>query len=507
MISRATVVETRHGSVRGSRSEDGKISIFRGLAYAAPPVGPLRWRAPEPPASWSGVKAATAFGPRCVQPDRAANSISYFGPEPQSEDCLYLNVWTADPSPGAKRPVMVWFHGGGFSVGSGALPIFDGENLARRGVVLVTLNHRLGGLGYLAHPQLTEESDFAASGNYGLLDQIAALTWVQDNIEGFGGDANNVTIFGQSVGSSCVNVLMASPLARGLFHRAIGESGGSMAPAGLPGGGSMLYLRDAEDAGLQVARHYDCQSSAQMRALTAEEIQLRWPKPHALRPFMVIDGHAVPRPLNEAYAEGRQFDVPLLTGANSDESSAIGPAATLEDFQATLKYEFGDQWQRLYAAYGGGEDFAYISRRLGCHKRFNWVNWTWAREHQRTSSSKVYFYHFSQAPPLPDEPVAEGRGSKLGAFHTAEIPYVFGTQDRRPLAWTREDRDLSATMMGYWVNFATSGDPNGHGLPVWPVLNPDGATIMHFDHEPRIGNLPEREIFDLWDDCMSKLRV
>jgi para-nitrobenzyl esterase len=400
---------------------------------------------------------------------------------------------------------MVWFHGGGFSVGSGALPIFDGEALARRGVVLVTLNHRLGGLGYLAHPELTRESAEDASGNYGLLDQIAALKWVRENIATFGGDSGNVTIFGQSVGSSCVNVLMMSPLAKGLFHRAIGESGGSMVPAGSPGGGSMLYLRQAEEIGLQVARHYECSSIEQMRSLSAENINLRWPKQGPMRPFMVIDGYAVPCPVSEAYASGRQYDIPFLTGANSDESSAIGPAGSLEDHQNTLKREYGDQWKRLFDAYGAGEDFGYSSRRLGCHKRFNWVNWIWAREHQRTSRSQVFFYHFSHKQPLPDIAFAEGPGLQLGAFHTAEIPYVFGTLGCRPYMWTQEDRDLSATMMGYWVNFAKTGDPNGPGLPAWPVLVPAQKTIMHFDRDAKIGDIPERELLDLWDDCMAKL--
>lgn len=498
-------VKISQGTLRGARSADGRICAFKGVPYAAAPIGDLRWRPPAPPAIWSGVRDATAFGPRCTQPDRPAHSISYFGPEAQSEDCLYLNVWSAEPSRGSKAPVMVWFHGGGFSVGSGALPIFDGEALARRGVVVVTMNHRLGGLGYIAHPELTAESEVGSSGNYGLLDQIAALKWVQENIEAFGGDPGKVTIFGQSVGSSCVNVLMTSPLAKGLFHRAIGESGGSMVPAGSPGGGSMLHLREAEEIGLEIMHHYQCSSIQQMRSLSADEIQLRWPKQGAMRPFMVIDGHAVPRPINEAYAEGLQFDIPLLTGANSDESSAIGPAASLDDYQATLKREYGDQWRRLYEAYGSGEDFGHISRVLGCHKRFNWVNWIWAREHRRTSRSNVYFYHFSHRQPLPDITFAEGPGATLGAFHTAEIPYVFGSFDARPYAWTEADRALGETMMAYWVNFATTGDPNGRGLPLWPSLDPAHPTVMHFDGNAGVGDLPDSELLDLWDDCMAKL--
>jgi para-nitrobenzyl esterase len=439
----AVVIETQNGRLTGSRSADGRVDAYKGIPYARPPLDALRWRAPEPAQPWTGLRDATAFGPRSIQPERPAHSISYFGPEAQSEDCLYLNVWTAASDGGTGRPVMVWFHGGGFSVGSGALPIFDGEPLARRGVVVVTLNHRLGGLGYLAHPDLSRESPHGVSGNYGLLDQIMALSWVRDNIAAFGGDPGNVTIFGQSVGSSCVNVLMTSPLARGLFHRAIGESGGSMVRPGWPGGGSMLHLRDSEAVGKRVADHFSCRTLDDLRALSADDVQLRWPRDVTARPFMVIDGYAVPEPVGDAFAQGHQIDVPLLTGANSDEASAIGPSSSLEDFIATLKYEYGDQWRRLYDLYGGGADFAQVSRRLGCHKRFNWVNWTWAREHRRTARSKTYFYHFAHAQPLPHQPFAEGDGATLGAFHTAEIPYVFGTLHRRPLAWTQADRDLS----------------------------------------------------------------
>jgi para-nitrobenzyl esterase len=408
---------------------------------------------------------------------------------------------------GPKQPVMMWIHGGGFSVGSGSLPIFDGEALARRGIVLVTINHRLGGLGFLAHPELTRESETESSGNWGLLDQIAALRWLRDNVEAFGGDPANVTIFGQSVGSASVNCLMASPLARGLFHRAIGESGGSMGPLGRPGSGSLLTLAQAEKIGERVAASFGRRSLEEMRALPARDIQLSWPKGPEFRPFVIVDGHALPEGVYDIYAAGRQNDVPLLTGANSHEGSSRAPFTDLAQWKRALQEEFGADWQRLFEAYGNGEDFGWMSRRHACHKSFNVMNWTWARVQRDTGRSDVFFYHFSHAPPLPpDHTYSEAVNGRLGAFHTAEIPYVFGTLDKRAWPWQEYDRQLSETMSSYWVNFATRGDPNGAGLPAWPKFDPQAPTVMRFDDTIAVGELPERALFDLWDEVMRHQR-
>jgi para-nitrobenzyl esterase len=507
-MTETPIVRIGSGSLSGASSADGKVHAFKGIPYARPPLGALRWRPPQPAESWSGIRSAVRFGPRCIQRERPQNSVSYFGPEEQSEDCLYLNVWTSAPESGAKKPVMVWFHGGGFEVGSGALPIFDGEALARRGVVVVTINYRLGGFGFFAHPELTRESSTGSSGNWGLLDEIAALRWVQENIEAFGGDPGLVTIFGQSVGSACVNCLMTSPPARGLFHRAIGESGGSMAPLGRPGSGSLLLLADAEKIGLRIADAFGRRSIEELRALPAQEIQLSWPKNAASRPFIIVDGTVLPEGVYDAFAAGRQNDVPLLTGANSEEGSSRTPMPSIEAWTRTLQDEFGEDGRRLFEAYGGGEDYGWMSRLSACHKSFNWVNWTWARMQAQTGREKVFFYHFSHAPPPPPGRsfVEENRG-RLGAFHTAEIPYVFGTLGKRDWVWTEADFDLSETMSSYWVNFATHGDPNGAGLPGWPVFDPQKPTIMRFDDAVAPGNLPDREIFDLWDDIMQRLRA
>ena len=506
-MAETPVVRTESGSLSGLLSADGKVHIFKGIAYAKPPIGALRWRAPQPPEAWSGIRRAESFGPRSIQPERSTNSISYFGPEKESEDCLTLNIWTAAPERGAKRPVMVWFHGGGFATGSSSLPIFDGEALARRGVVLVTINYRLGGLGFLAHPELTRESTTDSSGNWGLLDHIAALRWLRDNVEAFGGDPGAVTIFGQSVGSASVNCLMASPLARGLFHRAIGESGGSMGPLGRPGSGSLLTLPNAEKIGLRVAAAFGGRSLEELRALPAHEIQLSWPKDAASRPFIIVDGNLLPEGVYDIYAAGRQNDVPLLTGANSHEGSSRAPFTDLAQWKRALQDEFGADWQRLFEAYGGGEDFGWMSRRHACHKSFNVMNWTWARMHKRTGRSKTFFYHFSHEPPLPpDHDYSEAVRGRLGAFHTAEIPYVFGTLDKRNWPWREADRELAETMSSYWVNFATQGDPNGAGLPVWPLFDPQAPTVMHFGDGIAAEDLPERALFDLWDEVMQHQR-
>src|SRR5262245_26273614 len=356
-------VQVESGLLAGRQSEDRNIFCFKGIPYAQPPVGRLRWRAPEPPSRWSGVRAAEAFGPRCVQPDRARTAVGYFGPEAESEDCLYLNVWTGDCSPDARRPVMVWLHGGALLVGSGALPIFDGSALARHGVVVVTVNFRLGRLGFLAHPELSREHPQRISGNYGHLDQIAALRWVRDNIAAFGGDPQRVTVFGQSAGSTSIAALMASPLAKGLFHRAIGQSGGGF------GRRAIAMLDTAEQAGAALTRAMGVHGIDALRALPARAIQLARPgdgsgikelydsnDPKGLdkaTTWGVIDGHFLRERLIDTFERGAQHDVPLLTGATSDEGSNQPPAATRDELIRRAHADYGElaeQFLRLFPA-------------------------------------------------------------------------------------------------------------------------------------------------------------
>jgi para-nitrobenzyl esterase len=268
----------------------------------------------------------------------------------------------------------------------------------------------------------------------------------------------------------------------------------------------MLTLRQAEEVGAGIVTELGAASVEDLRSRPASDVQLLWPAKPSCRPDMVVDGWVVPEPVHDSFAAGRQHDVPLLTGANSDEASARLPLASLDEWVRALKDEFGDQWKRLFDAYGAGENFGEMSRRLACHKGFNWVNWTWARLHQRSRGADVFFYHFSHAPPLPQDHYAEGRADALGAFHTAEIPYVFGTLDKRDWRATAHDNDLSRIMSSYWVNFAMRGDPNGPGLPHWPQFDAHAPSIMRFNDDVAAGSLPERALMDLWDDCMARLR-
>jgi para-nitrobenzyl esterase len=498
-MSNATV-ETESGRLAGLHSPDGAVRSFKGVPYARPPVGALRWRAPQPVEPWTGVRAADAFGPRSIQHDRPATSISYFGQERESEDCLYLNVWTGAQSEGERRPVMVWFHGGAFRVGSGSLPIFDGEGLARAGVVLVTVNYRLGPLGFLSHPDLSRETDYGTSGNYGLLDQIAALRWVQTNITAFGGDPQRVTIFGQSVGSSSVACLNASPLAHGLFHRAIGQSGGSFAPTGRPGGGSLQSRDEAEACGVAFAKALGARSMEEMRARSAHDVQLRVPDNRLTRSWPSIDGHVIPDSVHNIFLNGRQAVVPLLTGSNANEGSIRPAPKTAAELYKKASDEFGapaDDMVDLYLRDGLSVEDA--SRLLGGHKSFNWQNWTWARLHAR-SGAPVYYYHFSHLCPIAkDRPWYENAADKLRAFHTAEIPYVFRTFKARDWAWRESDRALSNIMSSYWVNFAASGNPNDAGLPDWPAFDPHRPQAMRFDNGAATGPVPDLDKLDRFD--------
>ena len=502
MTLRSNEIETKSGRLSGVRSADGAVLAFKGTPYARPPVGALRWRAPEPTEKWSGVRAADQFGPRAIQPDRHVNSISYFGPERESEDCLTLNLWTAAKDDDEHRPVMVWFHGGAFRVGSGSLPIFDGENLARAGVIPVTVNYRLGPLGFLSHPDLSRESPHGSSGNYGLLDQIAALQWVADNIAAFGGDPHRVTIFGQSVGSSSVACLMASPLARGLFQRAIGQSGGSFAPPGRPGGGSLLSIEEAERCGEMFAKALGTKSLDEMRGRSAEDIQLRVPDNRLTRAWPTFGDYVIPEPVHDVFLNGKQSPVPLMTGSNGDEGSIRPAPTTLPELYKKAADEFGDPADDVVDAYmkEPGISVADASRRLGGHKSFNWQNWTWARLQARSAVAPVFYYHFSHLSPIdPQREWAENTADKLRAFHTAEIPFVYRNLKARNWAWSDVDRSLSDTMSRYWVNFATTGDPNGAGLPAWSTFDRAKPLAMRFDRVAAMGAVPDLDKLGCFD--------
>ena len=511
MPTTTEAVRVESGLLAGVASSDGAVRAFKGVPYARPPLGPMRWHAPEPPESWSGVRPADRFGPRSVQPDRPRTAIGYFGPEAESEDCLFLNVWTA-AGPSDALPVMVWFHGGAFAVGSGALPIFDGAALARKGAVVVTVNYRLGRLGFLAHPQLTREAAYRASGNYGLLDQIAALAWVQRNIAAFGGDPGCITIFGQSAGSSSVNCLMASKLARGLFHRAIGQSGGALGKRALP------PLDEAERAGAAFARALGAAGIEALRARPARELQLVRPDlggrsmdtydsndATALdrgTGWANLDGHILAEPVHDTFARGGENDVPLLTGSTQDEGMTLPGIATLGDYAARARAEFGAEADRFLALYPATNDEQALmaSREATGDRTFTWENWLWARLQARNGRAKSFYYHFRRAPPRPLLPGGGDLARPLGAFHTADIPYAFNHLGARDWPWQEADRRLAEIMSSYWLNFAKSGDPNGAGLPPWRACDGTMREVMHLGDDVAMGPVPRPDRIAFWND-------
>jgi para-nitrobenzyl esterase len=476
----ANVVHTASGAVEGTASTDGKIQIYKGIPYAAPPIRDLRWQPPKPAAQWEGVRKATAFGARCMQAKIYDDMV--FRDDGPSEDCLNLNVWTPAASATDRLPVMIWIYGGGFQAGGTSEPRQDGEALARKGVVVVSMNYRLGIFGFFAHPELTKESNHHASGNYGLMDQSAALRWVHDNIAAFGGDPAKVTIFGESAGSISVSDQMASPLSKDLFARAIGESGGVFSYTNPP-----PSLEDTEKTGEQFAAAAGAKSLKDLRAISAKELLDDAMKDRSMRFWPSVDGYFLPEHPWKIYAEGKQAHVPLLAGWNTDESTYRGILGNAEPtkenyiakLQETLGKEKADEILKNYPA----SDDAQAKQSAGqlAGDRFiAYSTWKWLEEQTRTAGNvPVYRYHFEQAPPMP-----EGEPSH-GAYHSADIEYVFQTIDWKKLSWTADDRKLSDLISTYWTNFAKTGDPNGAGLPSWPIYNQStNYAVMHLNANP-----------------------
>jgi para-nitrobenzyl esterase len=473
-------VKTDKGKVRGKLSVDGQVRVFLGIPYAAPPVGELRWRPPQPAQKWHGVFDATNFGHRCIQTLRFPDMV-YRDPG-QSEDCLNLNVWTPAKNRHAKLPVMVWIYGGGFTGGATSEPRQDGVHLAHKGVVVVSMNYRLGIFGFFVSPELAAESPEHAAGNYGLMDQTAALRWVQKNIARFGGDAKNVTIFGESAGSLSVAAQMASPLAQGLFVRAIGESGGVFTRPR----SEFKPLAEREKTDPAFAREVLGTSDlAQLRAMSWQDILARLQAHEGRRPFWPdIDGRFLPDSVAQIYAEGKQAHVPLLAGWNRDEPSALAAdeptPVTPESFEAMARQEFGPragEFLKLFPA-NTAEETRRSAIDLAGAKFITFSTWEWLQEQIATGDAPVYHYHFLRPSP---ESTFHPAGS--GAFHSDEIEYVFGTLNSRPGAhWQPADYALSELMQAYWTNFAKTGNPNGAGLPKWPQYDQaDGYQTMNLD--------------------------
>jgi para-nitrobenzyl esterase len=458
--SHPQAISTDAGLVSGTTNTAGDIRIFRGIPFAAPPVGPLRWREPQPVKPWTGVRRCVNFGPNPVQePDWGV----------RSEDCLYLNVWTANGDSPKKRPVMVWIYGGGFTEGSGAGSWCDGEAMAKKGVVFVTFNYRVGILGFLAHPALTAESPNHSSGNYGILDQVAALQWVQRNIAAFGGDPANVTILGESAGSCSVNTLIASPLARGLFRRAIGESGAFFKPGG------NLMLKEAEAEGVKVMRDKHALTLEAMRSLPTDSLLKG-----DYRRLPVVDDYLLPDHIDELFKRGDINKVDLITGYNEGDMFVDSPMDSAQ-FVAFAQRNYGAEAKDFLAVYSPG-NVGHAQRILSRDLMFAYQHYLWAKD----EGTKAYMYYFDRVP--PGEP-------NMGAFHSAEVCYALHTLPAQNRPWTTWDTTLSHLMSDYWVNFAATGDPNRPGLPVWPVFSAENTQVIRFGDTVETISLPAMPSF------------
>jgi para-nitrobenzyl esterase len=489
--SSGPLVRTESGVVEGKQA--GPVQIFLGIPYSAPPVGELRWKPPAPAAKWTGVRKATEFGAHCMQ-GPVYGDIT-FRDSGGSEDCLYLNVWTPAKTSEARLPVMVWIHGGGFQAGSTSETRQDGEQLAQQGVVVVSMNYRLGIFGFLVHPDLAKESKRNSAGNYGLLDQVAALQWVHQNISAFGGDPSNVTIFGESAGSFSVSALMASPVAKGLFQKAIGESGAAFSSASLLF--EPLTIREDKDSKL-VSSTLGLQSVAELRAVPAQKLLDSFFKPGGDNNFAFdpdVDGYFLPESLPVIFAAGKQNDVPLLAGWNHDEGSyevVFSPQKpTVDSMKSTAEKEFGAkaaEFLRLYPANTDAQALRSMEDFAG-DRFIAWSTWNWMEAQSKTGKQPIYHYRFDLAQP------SDPKGPQLGAFHSSEIVYVFGQLDSNTnVHWRPSDRQLSADMQKYWANFARSGDPNGNGLPKWPAYSSaDGWQVMYLSEKPEAHKDAQRD--------------
>ena len=471
MLADSLTVKTEQGKVHGKAINDGKVKAFMGLPYAAPPVGELRWKAPQPVTKWKGELDATKYGSHCAQGRVFDDMVFEDGGE--SEDCLFLNVYTpADAKDKSKLPVMFWIHGGGYAGGASSEPRHNGDFMPLKGVVLVTINYRLGALGFLATADLAKEVNGVA-GNYGLLDMVAALQWVKANIKNFGGDPGNVTVFGESAGSFAVSTLMVSPMAQGLFHKAIGESGGAL------GEGVLVYqplaVREVADA--EWVSTLGVSNLAELRALPVGKILDGAKKKGTVGFPPVIDGKLLTEPVADTYAAGKQSHVPLLAGWNRDEGAFLANGMTVEKWKAMAAGLYKERAEEFLKLYPGetDEQAADSAGAYGGDAFIAFGTWKWLEAHRKTGNSPVYRYHF-ELRALPSK-------YHLGtfAFHSDDIEYVFGTLDTRPGQTVRpEDRTLSDQMMTYWTNFAKTGDPNGAGLPAWPKYDKDDS-LIHLD--------------------------
>ena len=473
-------VKVEQGLVQGT-FENG-LSVYKGIPFAAPPVGNLRWKGPQAAAKWSGVKQTTKFAPGPMQDGTP--------PSGKSEDCLYLNVWSPAKSTKEKVPVLVWIYGGGFGAGATSEWPYSGEKLAKKGVVLVSIAYRVGQLGFFSHPELSAENPNHASGNYGLLDMIAGLKWIKKNIAAFGGDPNKVTIFGESAGGIAVSMLCASPLAKGLFQGAISESGGSFGPSRqtqtFPGE-NMKRLKDAEKDGETYLKNAGASSVAELRKMDANKLPSRgfggsWP---------IVDGYVITDDQHKLYEAGKYNDVPILVGYNSDEGASFSSARTPEEYINGVKARYGKFADDLIKAYPvGTTSVPKTARDLARDAAFGWQTWSWARLQAKSGKSKVFYYYFDQH---SDNPVG------YGSPHGQEVAYVFQHLNPSNPQTTKSDMEISDAMSTYWTNFAKYGDPNSKGITNWPAFSNAKPVLMYFEQTPHTGPVPSAESLKVMD--------
>jgi para-nitrobenzyl esterase len=506
----AESLQIEGGQIADAAPDDSGIRVFKGIPYAAPPVGELRWKAPQPVQPWDGIRSIAEWGPRCVQ----SNRLGDFDPlnKRMDEDCLYLNVWTPAKASSQSLPVMVWIHGGSNLNGAGSQPEFDGSRLASRGVVVVTINYRLDVFGFLAHPELTRESGTNSSGNYGLLDQIAALKWVQRNIRTFGGDPNQVTLFGESAGAFDVSLLMASSLTKGLFTRVIGESGGALTTIAAFGPKS---LQIGEQDGVKFVRSMGVNSIAELRAKSAQEILEAVIKNPITYAFGVVDGHVVPEHPASIYAQGKHNDVPLLVGWNADEGSLFAARVKLPPdappYADRIRAQFKDQSETALKLYPPGsspqEEEASLTALLG-DQIIAYGSWAWAERVATSGRSPVYRYYFTRRPPGAPE-LSLYPLTAPGVYHFAEIYYVFDNLHvMSGWPWETDDRRLADAMSSYWTNFAKIGDPNGPGLPQWLAYKPGGGgQVLELGKLIGLHAEPNRDRYEFFDALYRKTAV
>ena len=478
-------VKVQEGLLQGS-NENG-LSVYKGIPFAAPPVGALRWKAPQPAAKWEGIKQATQFSPA---PYQGGNP-----PSGKSEDCLYLNIWSPAKTANENLPVMVWIYGGGFSFGATSEPVTNGEKLAKKGVILVSIAYRVNQMGFLAHPELSAETPQKTSGNYGLLDMIAGLQWVQKNIKVFGGNPDKVTIFGESAGGIAVSMLCASPLAKGLFHGAISQSGGSFGPHRLTTypGENMKLLALAEKQGLEFMQKAGATSLAELRALPADKLPSGCGNPGG---WPIVDGYVIPDDQHVLYQKGKFNHTPVLIGYNSDEGASFMPPKTPKDYIESTTKRYGPFAEKLIKAYPVEENSVpKTARDLARDAAFGWQTWAWANLQSQKSKDKVYYYYLDQHPEYPAGSAKFGYGSP----HAQDVAFVFGNLNPADQNRTPTDEALSETIMTYWTNFAKNGNPNGGNVPQWEAFSTKKPAVMYFQQKAFMGSVPSEEAMKVLD--------